>query len=140
MMLHPRIPVWPPASRFFLRCFKPAFRDGYQLIVHPVAALVAGGGIDDAGNMTACGQHKSRISANQVLRTKRRLPWHDVVLAGREQINRYRYLRQVNRQMMLGIDGDLHVLADNTGAREGEHACPCGGAGMPLPQLQYERG
>src|SRR5665811_1778958 len=42
MMLHPRIPVWPPASRFFLRCFNPTLRVGYQFIVQPVAALVAG--------------------------------------------------------------------------------------------------
>src|SRR5260370_33565651 len=111
MMLHPRIPVWPPASRFFLRCFKPAFRVGYQLIVHPVAALVAGGGIDDAGNMTACGQHKSRISANQVLRTKRRLPWQDVVLAGGEQINRDRYLQQANDPRRPGTYGDRSVVA-----------------------------
>src|SRR5664279_4402707 len=97
MMLHPRIPVWPPASRFFLRCFNPTLRVGYQFIVQPVAALVAGGRINDAGNMAACGQDKARIPADEVLCQVSRFPRHNVVLAGCEQINRSRYLRQVNR-------------------------------------------
>src|ERR1035437_2194499 len=33
MMLHLRMPVWPPASGLFLRCFKPTLRVGYQFIV-----------------------------------------------------------------------------------------------------------
>ena len=32
-MLHLRMPVWPPASGLFLRCFKPTLRVGYQFIV-----------------------------------------------------------------------------------------------------------
>src|ERR1700680_1007692 len=97
MMPHPHIPVRPPASGLFLRLCKPALRIALDVVVEPVAAFVAGGRINHAGNMAARGEDKSRISADQVLRAKRRLPWHDVVLTGCEQIDRYRYIRKVKR-------------------------------------------
>src|ERR1700730_2120649 len=96
MMLHPRIPVWPPASWFLLRRFKPTLRVGYQFIVQPVAALATGGRIDDAGDMAACGEDKARASAHQVLSQVSSFPRHNMVLAGREEIVGSFYFRQVH--------------------------------------------
>src|SRR4051794_10024969 len=97
MLLHPGIPIRPPASLFLLRIIKPALRIGYGFVVQPVAALVASGRIDDAGDMAACGEDKADISADQVLCQVSSFPRHNVVLAGRKKIDWSLYLRQVNR-------------------------------------------
>jgi len=39
----------------------------YELIVQPMAALIAGGWIDDARNMTTRGEDKAGIAADQIL-------------------------------------------------------------------------
>src|ERR1043165_3667174 len=41
-------PLGPPAARQLLRVLEPLFRIRTELVVHPVAALVLGGGIDCA--------------------------------------------------------------------------------------------
>src|SRR5450631_3374767 len=97
MMPHPHIPVRPPASGLLLRLCKPALRIALDVVVEPVAAFVSSRRVDDTGNVSARSEDKPRLSADQILRAKCRLPGHDMVLTGREEIDRYRNLRQVNR-------------------------------------------
>src|SRR5882724_3386858 len=89
MAFHPEIPVRPPASRLLLRLFQPVPGLGIQVAVDPMAALVAGRRVDDAGDVTAGSQYKARIFSHQVLRTIGALPRHDVVLARGEHIKRH---------------------------------------------------
>src|SRR5260370_6583890 len=67
MALHPNIPIRPPASRFLLRFFYPTIGIRYDLIVQPMAALIAGRRIDDARNVAACGKDKACIYPDQIL-------------------------------------------------------------------------
>ncbi len=61
MMLHPSIPIRPPASRFLLCFFQPTIGIRYEQIVQPIAPLVAGRRINDARNVAARGEYKARI-------------------------------------------------------------------------------
>src|SRR5215470_8042128 len=110
---HPGVPIRPPASRIFVSPFKPALRVAIQIVVEPMAALLAGGRIDDAGDVTAGGQNEARIPSHEILRAVRALPRHYVVLARSQHIEWYVDLRQVDRQPALrGLAGLLDLVIE----------------------------
>src|SRR5258705_5814607 len=92
MAFHPEIPIRPPASRLLLRLFQPVPGIGIQIIVDPMAALLAGRRVDDAGNVTAGSQHKATIASHQDSRAVGALPRHDMVLTRGQHIERYLYI------------------------------------------------
>ena len=65
--LHPGIPIGPPASRFLLCSFQPTIGIQYELIVQPMAALIAGRRINDARNVATRGKDKARAYPDQIL-------------------------------------------------------------------------
>ena len=57
-------------------------------------------------------------SADQILRSKRRFPRHNVILARREEIDRHVDLRQIHRHAALrGLAGLLDVVFEVSVAR-----------------------
>src|SRR5262249_16728075 len=72
--LHPAVPVRPPASGFLRGLFKPVHRLAGEIVMGPVAALVARRRIDDPGDVTAGGEHKTRILPDQPFREIGALP------------------------------------------------------------------
>src|SRR4029077_11419645 len=101
MMSHPRIPVRPPASESLFGAVEPALRIGLKIVVKPVAALVARWRIDHACAMPARSQDESRLATDQILGTKCCPPGHDVILTGREKIERHGNLGEVYRNSAL---------------------------------------
>src|SRR6185312_11536488 len=96
MAFHPGIPVRPPATRFLLGLLEPIRRVAVQIVMGPIAALVAGRRIDHTGNVTAGSEHEARVLSDQPLRAIGALPRHYVILARRQQIERYLGLRKVD--------------------------------------------
>jgi hypothetical protein len=111
MASYPRIPIRPPTSGFLFGGVEPALRIGLEVVVKPATALVAGRRIDDTGDVPARGKDKSSFTSDQILRPKCRLPWHDVIIAGREEIDRYVNLAEIHPNPALrGLSGILDVV------------------------------
>jgi hypothetical protein len=98
-------------ARRWARGVEPTLRIGLEVVVEPVAAFVAGRRIDDTGDVPARGKDKSSFTSDQILRPKCRLPWHDVIIAGREEIDRYVNLAEIHPNPALrGLSGILDVV------------------------------
>src|SRR5260370_27834425 len=81
MAFHAEIPFRPPAAGLLFRLFQPILRVAIQILIDPIAALIASRRVDDTSDVTAGGEHKARISSHQVFRAVRALPGHNMVLA-----------------------------------------------------------
>src|SRR3974390_680803 len=58
MAFHPDIPIRPPATWLLVCLLKPVLRLASEIAIDPITALVAGRRVDDAGNVSACGEHE----------------------------------------------------------------------------------
>src|ERR1700726_3702348 len=111
MTSHPRIPIRPPAPGFLFGTVEPALRIRLKVVVKPVTAFVARWRIDHACDVPAGSQDESCLTTDQIFRTKCRLPGHDVIRTGCEEIERYGNHREVYRNSALrGLAWILDVV------------------------------
>src|SRR5579862_9160993 len=138
----PLRPLRPPAAAQLTRLLEPVVGIGRIFIRGPVATLVAGGGIDHAGDVPARAEDEFLCSAQQSDRPVGGAPRNDVVLARREDECRPVHLAQVHAdaavaqraghaQFVLEV-GVAHVAAVHRSRQ-------VGAVGIPVEQVEGRR-
>src|SRR5712675_3230065 len=107
-----------------------------------MTALVAGGWVDDTGDMTTRSKDETHVFSDQILRTVSRFPWDDVVLTRGKQIERQFDRGQVDRYAALRRpSGRLDIVFEICVARVPtvHRAGQADAVGIPIQQIEGVR-
>src|SRR5437762_1710697 len=97
MLDQPFGPVRPPRSLMRLRPRQPVIGIVGQEIVGPIVALLLLRRVYDAGDMTRRAQHEPRIATDELNRSIRGTPRHDMILARGIHVARHSGTWQIGR-------------------------------------------
>ena len=97
----PFAPVRPPRSLVLLRALEPVGeRDVLDIVVGPVLVFARRRRIDHAGDMAGARQHVFHRPAEELRAVQHRFRRRDVILAGRQIVDRHLDLRQIEQRVV----------------------------------------